>query len=432
MPTLFINASQVVTCAGPARARRGAEMREMPVLVGAAVAMDAGRITAVGPQGELELRYPAADRVDCAGAVLTPGLVDSHTHGIFGKPRHEEQELRASGVGYMDIAKQGGGIHGSVRDLRARSEDELFHLAIGRLARLAAHGTTTVELKSGYGLSLEDELKSLRVIRRLAAALPVRVVPTFLGAHEIPLEYRAAPRTRDEYIALLLDEMLPRVAAESLAAFADVFCEPGVYTIAETRRILTAARGAGLGIKLHADELEPSGGAELAADLGATSADHLAAVSDAGVKALAATGTVATLLPGTMLFLGRTRQAPARAFIEAGAAVAIATDFNPGTSPTVNFPLMLSLAVSQLHMSVAEAMTAATVNGAAALGLAHETGQIAPGMSADLALFAIGDIRELPYWYGDQRCLRSWVRGIACHGPDGDGTFTRSGPRSSL
>jgi imidazolonepropionase len=319
-----------------------------------------------------------------------------------------------------------------VRDLRARSEDELFHLAIGRLARLAAHGTTTVELKSGYGLSLEDELKSLRVIRRLAAALPLRVVPTFLGAHEIPLEYRAAPRTRGEYIALLLDEMLPRVAAESLAAFADVFCEPGVYTIAETRRILTAARGAGLGIKLHADELEPSGGAELAADLGATSADHLAAVSDAGVQALAASGTVATLLPGTMLFLGRTRQAPARAFIDAGAAVAIATDFNPGTSPTVNFPLMLSLAVSQLHMSVAEAMTAATVNGAAALGLAHETGQIAPGMSADLALFAIGDIRELPYWYGEQRCLRSWVRGIACHGPNGGGTFTRSGPRPAL
>ena len=426
MPTLFVNASQVVTCAGPARARRGAEMRAMPVLADAAVAVDGGRIVDVGPQAALQRKYAAAPQVDCRRGVLTPGLVDSHTHGIFGKPRHEEQELRASGIGYMDIAKQGGGIHGSVRDLRARTEDDLFHLALTRIKRLAAHGTTTLELKSGYGLSLDDELKALRVIRRLAVASPLRIISTFLGAHEIPLEYRAAPRTRDEYVALLVNEMIPRVAAESLAAFADVFCEPGVYTVAESRRILTAARAAGLGIKLHADELEPGGGAELAAELGATSADHLAAVSDGGIKALAAAGTVATLLPGTMMFLGRTKQAPARAFIDAGAAVALATDFNPGTSPTVNFPLMLTLGVSQLRLTVSEAVVAATVNGAAALGLAYETGQIAPGMSADLALFDIGDIRELPYWYGDHRCTRSWVRGIACHGPDGDGSFTDS------
>ena len=432
MPTLLTNAAQVVTCAGAPRARRGAEMREMPVLSGGAVAVDAGRIVAVGSRTDLERHFPAADRIDCGGGVLMPGLVDSHTHGIFGRSRHAEQELRASGVGYMDIAKQGGGIHGSVRDLRSRSEDELFHLALARVWRLAAHGTTTIELKSGYGLSLEDELKSLRVIRRIAAALPVRVVATFLGAHEIPLEYRTLPRTRDDYIGLLVGEMLPRVAAESLATFADVFCEPGVYTVAESRRILGAARGVGLGIKLHADELEPGGGAELAAELGATSADHLAAISDAGVKALAASDTVATLLPGTMLFLGRTKQAPARAFIEAGAAVALATDFNPGTSPTVNFPLMLTLAVSQLHMTVAEAVVAATVNGAAALGLASETGQIAPGMSADMALFEIDDVRELPYWYGDHRCVKSWCRGIACHGAEGVGNLIPPAPRSAL
>jgi len=432
MQTLFINASQVVTCAGPARARRGAEMRNMQVLTDSAVATEAGRVVAVGRQAELGRSYAEAAVVDCHGGVLMPGLVDSHTHGIFGKPRHEEQELRASGVSYMEIAKRGGGIHGSVRDLRSRSEDELFVLALPRLRRLAAHGTTTVELKSGYGLSLDDEIKSLRVIRRLAQQLPLRIVPTFLGAHEIPLEYRAAPRTRDQYIALLLEEMLPRVVQESLASFADIFCEPGVYTVAESRRILTAARAAGLGIKLHADELETSGGAELAAELGATSADHLAAVSEAGVKALAGANTVATLLPGTMMFLGRTKQAPARAFIEAGAAVALATDFNPGTSPTVNFPLMLSLAVSQLHLSVAEAITAATVNGAAALGLAHETGQLAPGMSADLALFAIDDIRELPYWYGDHRCIGSWVRGIACHAAGSDGSFIGSTPSLAL
>lgn len=413
--TIFVNASQVVTCAGPPRPRRGAELREAGILTHAAVAIEGDRIAAVGPQSELDRAYPDADRVDCGGGVLTPGLVDSHTHGIFGKPRFEEQELRAAGLGYMEIAKQGGGIHSSVRDLRTRGEDDLFALALPRLRRLAAYGTTTVELKSGYGLSVEDELKSLRVIRRLQAALPLRIVPTFLGAHEIPLEYRTKPRTREEYIALVVDEMLPLVVRERLARFADIFCEPGVYTLEETRKILSAARSHGLALKLHADELEASGAAELAAELGATSADHLAAISDGGIKALAASRTVATLLPGTMLFLGKAKQAPARALIDAGAAIALATDFNPGTSPTVNFPLMLTLAVSQLHLSVAEALIAATANGAAALGLEAETGQLSTGYSADLALFDIGDIRELPYWYGDHRCRRSWVRGEACH-----------------
>lgn len=423
MTTLLINASQVVTCAGPTRARRGAEMRALEVLTNAAVAFDGATIVAVGPQEQLLRAHANAETIDCAGGVLTPGLVDSHTHGIFGKPRHEEQELRASGVGYMEIARRGGGIHGSVRDLRSRSEDELFALALPRLRRLAAHGTTTVEVKSGYGLSVDDELKSLRVIRRLAAALPMRVVPTFLGAHEIPLEFRAAPRTREEYVGLIVHEMLPKVVSENLAAFADVFCEPGVYTIDETRRILTAARAVNLGIKLHADELEGAGGAELAAELRATSADHLAAISPGGIKALASAGTVATLLPGTMAFLGRPKQAPARDLIDAGAAVALATDFNPGTSPTVNFPLMLTLGVSQLRLSVAEAVVAATANGAAALGLAQVAGQLAEGLSADIALFDMADIRELPYWYGDHRCRRTWARGIACHGPDADGTF---------
>ena len=413
---LFVNSSQVVTCSGPPRARRGTELNDARVLTNAAVLTENDKIIAVAPQAELERANPSATRIDCAGGVLTPGLVDSHTHGIFGKPRFEEQELRASGLGYMEIAEQGGGIHSSVRDLRARSEQELFDLALPRVRRLMAHGTTTIELKSGYGLTLDDELKSLRVIQRLQQALPLRIVPTFLGAHEIPLEYRTKPHQRADYIALLVNEMIPRVATEKLAVFADIFCEPGVYTLDETRTILGAARAHGLALKLHADELEPSGAAELAAELGATSADHLAAISAPGIKALAASQTVATLLPGTMLFLGKTRHAPARDLIAAGAAVALATDFNPGTSPTVNFPLMLTLAVSQLHLSVTEAVLAATTNGAAALGLAAETGQLAPGFSADVALFDIGDIRELPYWYGDHRCSRSWTRGKACHG----------------
>jgi len=413
---LFINAAQVVTCVGPARARRGAEQGDAAVRdgVGVAVGVD-GRVVAVAPDADLRTAHPRAELVDCAQGVLTPGFVDSHTHAIFGRARYEEQELRAAGVGYLEIARRGGGIHSSVRDLRTRSADELVALATSRLLRIAAHGTTTLEVKSGYGLSLESELTTLRVIRRLAETVPLRLVPTFLGAHEVPLEYREAPRSREEYIALVTGEMIPAVAAEGLARFCDVFCEPGVYTSDETRRILGAARGAGLGLKLHADELENGAAAELAAELGATSADHLAAISDAGIAALAGAGTVATLLPGTMLFLGRPKQAPARALVAAGVPVALASDFNPGTSPTVNFPLVLTLGVSQLRLSVAEAFVAATVNGAAALGLAAELGQLAPGFQADLALFDVRDHREIPYWYGDNRCLRTWVAGRPAH-----------------
>jgi imidazolonepropionase len=414
-PLHFVGARQVVTCAGPARARRGAEMQGAGVRTAVAVLVRGRAVEHVGPERELAAAHPDATIVDCAGGVLTPGFVDSHTHAIFGRPRYEEQELRAAGMPYMEIARRGGGIHASVRDLRTRGADELFALAKPRLARLAASGVTTVEIKSGYGLSLEHELDTLRVARRLGHELPMRVVPTWLGAHEVPLEFRDRAAGRREYVELLLHEILPRVASEGLARFADVFCEPGVFTVEESREILLAARESGLGVKLHADELESSGGAVLAAQLGAISADHLAAVSDTGIAALAASDTVATLLPATMLFLGRQQQAPARRMIEDGVAVALATDFNPGTSPTTNFPLVLTLGVSQLRLSCAEAVVAATVNGAAALGLASSVGQIAPGFSADLALWDVEDVRELPYWLGAGRCRASWTRGKPCH-----------------
>ena len=415
---LFVNASQVVTCAGEPRARRGAEMRDAGVLTETAVLVREGRVAAVAPWSALRAQAGGAAEIDCAQRVLTPGLVDSHTHAIFGRARFEEQELRATGVGYMEIAKRGGGIHSSVKDLRSRSAEELLGLARRRVQRLASYGTTTLEIKSGYGLTTDDEIKSLRVVDALAKELPMRLVPTFLGAHEIPLEFRATAGGRTEYLDRLIHEMLPRVQSERLARFADVFCEPGVYTREETRSILTAARRAGLALKLHADELEPSGGAELAVELGATSADHLAAVSDSGIKALGAGTTVATLLPGTMFFLGKKRQAPARRLVEAGVPVALATDFNPGTSPTPNFPLILTLGVSQLGLTVGEAMIAATVNGAAALGLAESVGQLARGFSADLALWDAEDVRELPYWYGDARCRATWVAGKACYSSD--------------
>ena len=415
---LFVGARQIVTCAGPPRARIGAELRDAGVVTEHALLVRDGLVAAIAPEDELRAANPDATIVDCAGRVLAPGFVDSHTHAIFGRARYEEQELRAAGADYMEIARRGGGIHASVRDLRARGEDELFTLAVPRLMRLAASGVTTVEVKSGYGLALDDELKTLRVVRRLAAALPLRIVPTFLGAHEIPLDHRDRANGRREYLERVVHEMIPAVAAEGLARFADVFCEPGVFTVSESRELLTAARAAGLGVKLHADELAPGGGAELAAELRATSADHLAAVSEAGIAALAFAGTVATLLPATMLFLGKRDQAPARRLIEAGVPVALATDFNPGTSPTTNFPLVLTLGVSRLGLSAAEAIVATTVNGAAALALAERTGQLAPGYSADLALWAVADFRELPYWLGDGRCVASWTRGKPCHPHD--------------
>ena len=420
---LFVNAAQTVTCAGPARARRGAEMADAGVRTCVAVLVDGGTIAAVGDEASLRRAQPAAAIVDCRGGVLTPGFADSHTHAIFGRARYEEQELRAAGVSYLEIARRGGGIHASVRDLRTRSDDELFALAEPRLRALAASGVTTVEVKSGYGLSLDDEVRTLRVVRRLAAALPMRIVPTWLGAHEIPADHRDRPDGRREYLDLLINEMLPVIAREKLARFADVFCEPGVFTVAESRELLRAARRAGLGIKLHADELAAGGGAELAGELRATSADHLAAVSDDGIVALGAGGTVATLLPGTMLFLGKAARAPARRLISAGVPVALATDFNPGTSPTTNFPLVLTLGVSQLQMSVAEAFIAGTVNGAAALGVADRVGQLAPGFSADLVLWDLSDAREIPYWYGAGRCRASWARGKPCHVHDLPLTF---------
>ena len=422
---LFVNASQVVTCAGPARGRRGREMADAVVRSDVAVLVAATVIEAVDDEQALRRSAPGAVVVDCARGVLTPGFVDSHTHAIFGRARYEEQELRAAGVPYLEIARRGGGIHASVRDLRTRGEEELFALAEPRLRALASSGVTTVEVKSGYGLTLEDELKTLRVVRRLSDSLPMRVRATWLGAHEIPLEFRDRDGGRRAYIDLLLHEMLPAVVQEGLASFADVFCEPGVFTVDESREILSASLAAGLAIKLHADELTAGGGAELAGALGAVSADHLAAVSDDGIAARAAHDTVATLLPGTMLFLGKRDQAPARRLIEAGVPVALATDFNPGTSPTTNFPLVLTLGVSQLRLSVAESLVAGTVNGAAALGLAGRVGQLAPGFSADVALWDIADVRELPYWYGAGRCRASWARGKPCHSHDLGLSFPR-------
>jgi len=385
------------------------------VLPGAAVLLEGGTIAAVGSYAELSALHPKAAREEVRG-ILYPGFVDAHTHGVFGAPRLDDHQRRALGETYQAIAAAGGGILQSVRDVRGRTEDDLYHLARARLDALRAHGATTVEIKSGYGLELESELKQLRVIGRLKQNGSPDVVATFLGAHEVPPEHRAQP---DAYIAALCNDMIPAVVRERLAARCDVFCEPGVFTVAASRKILEAARGAGLALTMHADELQGAGGAELAATLGAQSADHLAAISPAGIQALARSDTVAVLLPATMTFLGKKGQAPARALWEAGAAVALATDFNPGSSPTVSLPYVMALGVSQLGMRHAEALTAVTVNAAAALGLAGDRGQIAPGMRADLVALDVSDWREAAYWVGANLVTAVWTGGSACRSLDG-------------
>ena len=382
-------------------------MAEVEVLDDAAVLIDGDRIAWVGARNEA----PTADRTEEVRGVLFPGLIDCHTHAVFGAPRLDDQERRALGVDYKAIAVAGGGILQSVRDVRSRSETELEALTLLRLGALLRNGSTTIEVKSGYGLELEAELKQLRIIKRLGDILPVTLVPTFLGAHEVPPEYR---NRREDYVRLLCEEMIPAVAREQLAACCDVFCEPGVFTITESRRILEAAQHHGMRVKLHADELEGSGGAELAVQLGALSADHLAAISEPGIKALAASDTVAVLLPATMIFLGKRSQAPARRLIEAGAAVALATDFNPGTSPTMSLPLVMALGVAQLGLRHAEVVTAVTINAAAALGLAATRGQIAAGYVADLIVAGENDWREVAYWMGSDVVTAVWTAGSAC------------------
>jgi imidazolonepropionase len=409
----LVNVGTLVTGpAGKGPVRRPT-VDDLGLRTGVGLGIEDGRVALIAPDRQLRDWCSGGEVLDCGGRLVTPGLVDCHTHAVFGRPRVEDHSRRARGETYQAIAAAGGGILSTVRDFRGRGEEELAELSRSRLALLAALGSTTIEVKSGYGLSLEDELKALRVMKHLAGELPLTLVPTFLGAHEVPGEYR---RRRDEYVRLVIEEMLPRVAAGGAAEFCDVFCEPGVFSVEEAEAILRAAQSRGLGAKLHADELEGSGGAELAARLGAVSADHLGAVSSAGVEALAASDTVAVLLPGTLFFLGRPRQAPARALVDAGAIVALATDFNPGSSPTGNLPLVMAVAVSQARLLPAEAFVAATVNAAAALRRADQRGRLAVGARADLVVWNCRDVRELAYWYGMPLVWRVYGEGVPCYG----------------
>ncbi len=406
------NIAQVITLQGPPPPRRGAAMGELGIIENGAIVIRAERIEWVGPTRELPFREPNGhcEIVDGLGLKLLalPGFVDAHTHPVFAGTRADEYELRAQGKSYQEIAQAGGGIRASVRQLRAATLNQLVERAEPLFRQFLSHGTTTIEAKSGYGLSLADERKMLEALAVLRGRSRLEVLPTFLGAHAIPEEHEG---TRGEYIRVLVEEMIPAVAKEGLALFCDVFCDKGYFTVDESRTILRAARQAGLGLRIHAEELARTGGAKLAAELGAMSADHLEWIQQSDIKALAKAGTTATLLPGTAFNLGLDRYPPARKLIAAGVPVALATDFNPGSCFTLNMQIILSIACSQMKMTPAEAITAATINGAHSLGISERLGIIEAGKQADIVLMDVADYRELPYYFGINHCVLTVKRG---------------------
>ena len=396
---LIHNLAEVATARGSESLSGDAQGR-VDRLTDAVVLCRDGEIAFVGTAEDLERRFgplPEADRLDGRGGTLVPGFVDPHTHLPWAGDRAEEFAQRLAGKTYLEIAAAGGGILSTVRATREASEEELAGQVRRRLDRMLALGTTTAEAKSGYGLNLEDELKQRRAIRRAEAEHPVDLVPTLLAAHEIPPEHRDA---RERYVEVVCKEIVPATAEAGLARFCDVFCEEGVFTPDESRQVLLAGREHGLAPRLHADEFVDSGGAELAAELGALSADHLVAASERGIEAMAATGVTAVLLPGTSFFLMKHSWAPARRLIAAGVPVALATDCNPGSSHTESVPMVFVLAVFELGLSIEEALTAVTLNAACCLGLGEEVGTIEEGKRADLVLLDEPSLFHLAYHFG--------------------------------
>ena len=402
----LLHASQLVTLAGPTRPRAGKELSELGIIRDGGLWIRDGKIDIVGPSNEIEKKAANAEVVDLGGRLVLPGFVDAHTHLVFAGDRLEDFERRARGETYEQIAKAGGGIWSTVEKTRAASEVDLFAQAKKHAEWFLRYGTTTVEAKSGYGLTLEDELKILRVIQQLDNETPLEIVPTLLGAHAVPPGISA-----DEYVDLVINEMLPRVAKEKLAEFCDVFCERGYFDVEQSRKILSAAKKLGFKLRGHVDQLTNSGGAKLMAELGATTADHLEKTDEEGIAVLKSAKTQPVLLPGSVYALGSTSYPRACEMIEAGLAVVLATDFNPGSSPTVSMPMILSLACTQMKMSPAEAITAATINAAHSLNRGDKIGSLDPGKLANLAVFDCEDYRELAYWFGVSQTHAVYVKG---------------------
>jgi len=413
---LITGASQLLTLGGRGP-RRGDSLSSLGLIEDGTLLVRDGLIAAVGTRAELEAlpEARAAEKLDLGGRVALPGFVDSHTHLIHAASRTEEYELKIAGASYEEIARKGGGILNSVKKLRAETSEALKKRAHAALKKFAAHGTTTIEAKSGYGLDVASELKILRLHKELAAEQPLEIVSTFLGAHVVPAEYRGKAGGAERYIQLIEQNLLPEIGEGRLAEFCDVFCDRGAFSVAQSKRVLQAGRQWGLAPRLHAEQLTRTGAARLAILMRAASCDHLEQVNNGDIRALGKSETVATLLPGCDFHLGLKHYAPARALIDAGAIVALATDYNPGTSPTLSMPMILSLACTQLHMTPAEAITAATINAAYALRREKSIGSLEVGKQADLAVFEVADYREIPYYFGVNHCWMTVKRGRVIH-----------------
>jgi imidazolonepropionase len=401
-----LHATQLVTLAGPTRPRVGAEIAELAIIRDGGMLIRDGKIDRVGPSDEIEKQSRGAKIVDAGGRVVLPGFVDAHTHLVFAGNRFDDFERRARGESYEQISKAGGGIWSTVEKTRAATERDLLVQARKHAQWFLRCGTTSIEAKSGYGLTLEDELKILRVMRSLNKQSSLEIVPTFLGAHAVPREMDA-----DAYIELVIDQMLPPIAREKLAEFCDVFCEHGYFNVEQSRRILTAARKFGLKLRVHADQLNDLGGAKLAAELKATTADHLERTDGYGIAALKSAGVQPVLLPGSVYALGSPDYPRAREMIESGLGVVIATDFNPGSSPTPSMPMVLSLACTQMKMSPSEAITGATINAAYSLNRGDKVGSLERNKLANFSVFDCEDYRELAYWFGIPQTHSVYVKG---------------------
>lgn len=402
----ILHASPLVTLAGPKRPRVGSDLSDLGIIEDGGMLVREGKIDTVGTSNEIERIARDVEIIDAGGRVVLPGFVDAHTHLVFAGNRLDDFERRARGETYEQIARAGGGIWSTVEKTRAASGEDLFNQARTHAEWFLRCGTTTIEAKSGYGLTVEDELKTLRVMRRLNEENRLEIVPTFLGAHAVPREMDA-----NEYIDLVIDEMLPRIAKEKLAEFCDVFCEHGYFTIEQSRRILTAARKLGLWLRIHADQLSNSGAAQLAAELNTTTADHLEKTDEQGIVAMNSAGVQPVLLPGSVYALGSTAYPRAREMLDAGLAVVLATDFNPGSSPTPGMPMILSLACTQMKMSPAEAITASTINAAYSLNRGGKIGSLERGKLANFSIFDCEDYRELAYWFGIPQTHSVYVKG---------------------
>lgn len=407
------HATQLVTLANEHKGPRTKKaMSELSIIEDGSIWLENGVIQAIGTTEELQSKYATrmkeAEIINAKGKLITPGLIDPHTHVAYGGSREREFEMRLEGATYMDIMNAGGGIHATSRMTREATEKEIYFDTEKRLDSFLAHGVTTIEGKSGYGLNVETELKQLRVMKRLQAEHPMDIVPTFMGAHAVPVEFKGK---EDQYVDLIVHEMLPKVVDEKLAKFNDVFCEVGVFTPEQSKRILEAGKVLGLIPKIHADEIEPYGGAELAAEVGAISAEHLLKASDAGIAAMAKQGVIACLLPATALYLRETA-ARGRAMIDAGVPVAISTDCNPGSSPTTSMPLVMNLACISMHLTPAESLCAATYNAACAIQMEDKVGSLEIGKQADIVLWNVSNYQQLQYLFGVNHVNSVWKKGV--------------------